>query len=402
MDELRALRIKFDAHAKNFKDWSRSGGPINAIWARETDELGRELHRAQRRAARRVFEAEREAEARCLGAFQVYRKRRRAGELLAQRQQRQNRTPSPSSSQQGERRYGDGPTPMAETEEEDPLQLELMACAEVGRFERLGDRDIGFVCDFCDGYIVWEDLQSVPTARTICTAAGAAAARDHQHLRNTSASSVATTVRSSLGSSYFSKRPSSALASILPTITSMPSPIPITPGGPGPGVGGRTPLPTRQTSVTPPPASSPAAVVDPSAVTDIGNYAEHWEATGVSATSGEERTVVFAPLVVASHMPPRPAGVGGMGLDRGFGRDSRDGDDAQFDGTRWKARLLCHYCDALTYENPGDGEVEISKYVQDDGGFPDLNALQRHLERYHTSLAAGVVEAGRTATCVVM
>lgn len=36
-------------------------------------------------------------------------------------------------------------------------------CTKVGGFERFGDEDIAFVCDFCDGHLVWEDLESVPT-----------------------------------------------------------------------------------------------------------------------------------------------------------------------------------------------------------------------------------------------
>jgi hypothetical protein len=43
---------------------------------------------------------------------------------------------------------------------------ELLACKHIGGFERFGDQDIAFVCDFCDGHLVWEDLESVPTVRT--------------------------------------------------------------------------------------------------------------------------------------------------------------------------------------------------------------------------------------------
>jgi hypothetical protein len=36
----------------------------------------------------------------------------------------------------------------------------------VGRFERLGQDDgIAFVCDFCDGYLVWPDLREMPSSR---------------------------------------------------------------------------------------------------------------------------------------------------------------------------------------------------------------------------------------------
>jgi hypothetical protein len=36
----------------------------------------------------------------------------------------------------------------------------------VGKFQRFGDRDIAFACDFCDGYIVWENVRSMPAMRT--------------------------------------------------------------------------------------------------------------------------------------------------------------------------------------------------------------------------------------------
>ena len=46
-----------------------------------------------------------------------------------------------------------------------------MACKSVGNFERFGQQDIAFVCDFCDGYMIWEDLDNVPTVRTAQDAA---------------------------------------------------------------------------------------------------------------------------------------------------------------------------------------------------------------------------------------
>jgi hypothetical protein len=41
-----------------------------------------------------------------------------------------------------------------------------MACKTVGAFQRFGDQDIAFVCDFCDGHLVWEDLERMPTVRS--------------------------------------------------------------------------------------------------------------------------------------------------------------------------------------------------------------------------------------------
>jgi hypothetical protein len=43
---------------------------------------------------------------------------------------------------------------------------ELLACKDVGSFQRFGENDIAFVCDFCDGHIVWEDLDNMPNARS--------------------------------------------------------------------------------------------------------------------------------------------------------------------------------------------------------------------------------------------
>lgn len=40
-----------------------------------------------------------------------------------------------------------------------------MVCSAVGSFERFGEHDIAFICDFCDGHIIWEDLERVPTTR---------------------------------------------------------------------------------------------------------------------------------------------------------------------------------------------------------------------------------------------
>lgn len=42
---------------------------------------------------------------------------------------------------------------------------ELVACNQTGKFERFGERDIAFVCDFCDGHLVWEDLREMPSSR---------------------------------------------------------------------------------------------------------------------------------------------------------------------------------------------------------------------------------------------
>lgn len=144
LEELRALRALFNTHVQNLRDWSRSGGPINPIWVRETHDLQRQLHRAQCRAARRIFTSEKEASSRCLGAFLVYRK---------QREWTRNRAVPDEAEYQ--RRYRE----------------ELQLCNTVGAFQRFSDRDIAFVCDYCDGHIIWEDLEAMPSIRTFQEAA---------------------------------------------------------------------------------------------------------------------------------------------------------------------------------------------------------------------------------------
>lgn len=166
--ELRQLQVKFSAHAQNFKDWVRQGGPINATWARETGMLKRELHRAQCRAARRIFAAEQE-ESRCLGAFQVYRQQRRNKAERARRQAARNSLPP--WQQQHEQEVEDeaarqqGEVPGHDSTRRTSLEELVPTCNDVGRFERLGG-DAAFVCDFCDGFLVWQDLLNIPATRT--------------------------------------------------------------------------------------------------------------------------------------------------------------------------------------------------------------------------------------------
>ncbi|KAL5092980.1 hypothetical protein Trisim1_011776 [Trichoderma cf. simile WF8] len=142
MEELRAIRAKFQALTDKLKDWSRSGGPIDPTWVRETYSLKRELHRAQCRAAMRVFTSAREASQRCLGAFIVQRKQR-----APTRDAKAGIKPDENTY----RRY---------------FADELLACKNVGAFQRFGDQDIAFVCDFCDGHLVWEDIERMPTVRS--------------------------------------------------------------------------------------------------------------------------------------------------------------------------------------------------------------------------------------------
>ncbi|KAM4066640.1 hypothetical protein HRG_000719 [Hirsutella rhossiliensis] len=139
IEELRALRARFHNHTLTLKDWARSGGPINPVWTRETHTLQKDLHRAQCRAAQRIFTSDQESSQRCLGAFLVRRIQRRE------------------------------PTRRNGVAADDGLWRrlleELRTCAAIGGFERFGEQDIAFICDFCDGHIVWEDLEDVPMPR---------------------------------------------------------------------------------------------------------------------------------------------------------------------------------------------------------------------------------------------
>lgn len=140
LQELRLIRDNFRAHIQLLKDWSRSGGPINPVWVRETHSLQRELHRAQCRAARRIFTSSQESSQRCLGAFLV----RRVQEKVA-----------------------GSPTQQLTEQDYQKRQLEeLGACTKIGSFDPFGEEDVAFICDFCDGHLIWEDLENVPTERT--------------------------------------------------------------------------------------------------------------------------------------------------------------------------------------------------------------------------------------------
>lgn len=43
---------------------------------------------------------------------------------------------------------------------------EFGACAKIGSFDRFGEEDVAFICDFCDGHLIWEDLENPPTERS--------------------------------------------------------------------------------------------------------------------------------------------------------------------------------------------------------------------------------------------
>ncbi|KAG6002302.1 hypothetical protein E4U21_003253 [Claviceps maximensis] len=253
--ELVLLRSQFVAHVELLKDWSRSGGPINPVWIRETQSLQQELHRAQCRAAGRIFTSLHESSQRCLGAFLV----RRARRVISAK-------------------------PLQDMTEKtvDKRQLEeLGACTQVGSFNRF-EEDVAFICDFCDGHLIWTDLENVPTRRT----------PPYQP----------------------TGRPNDAL----------------------------------------------------------------WQATGLTSSGAQEKSVIFAPVVVANHIVP-PHG-------------------------DWQAKLTCPFCEEDS-QQPQDKDDEEAPYRPDDV-FEDVAELQTHLEWQHagggTLAGAPLAALPASTTCSIM
>lgn len=155
------------------------------MWVRDTHALQSDLHRAQRRAARRIFSSDQESSQRCLGAFLVHRVQRRTAAVT---------TATPAAAGSGPKRSVGAAaagsstsasskssstatvTPMTTARDSADSQRaqmeELAMCTRVGGFERFGEDDVAFICDFCDGHLVWEDLESVPTSRAGAPRAG--------------------------------------------------------------------------------------------------------------------------------------------------------------------------------------------------------------------------------------
>lgn len=148
LEELRQLRRKLGYHVENLREWTKAGGAIDPVWTRNLQVLQRDLHRTQCRAAQRIFTSAQESSTRCLGAYIVHRTQRarsRPGEQQQQQQQQAGTDESERSRRQ---------------------LAELVACNRVGSFQRFGEEDIAFVCDFCDGHVVWQDLEKMPNTRT--------------------------------------------------------------------------------------------------------------------------------------------------------------------------------------------------------------------------------------------
>lgn len=355
--------MQFGLHSQTFRDWFRQGGPINPLWARDTLDLSRDLHRAQRRAAARIFASQQAdigsggAGHRCLGAFEVYRRQRRLDdrrkeyglgrrssryesargevshhhheEAIPKKKQRsrptswQQKTPTMAAleasdamemgiislrddhEEQERQRQQQQQQQQHEGEQQDQqasssLEDLVPACNSVGRFERFGDQDIAFSCDFCDGFLVWQDLESMPAE---------------------------------LDALQLAANPSGASASI--------------------------------------PANSQDSDDDDA---QQSQQPPHWQARGKSmSSSGEAKTVVFAPLAIANHMSP--------------------------DLGEWQARIQCPYCDEYKYYEAGDEDE--TRYVQDERGFGSVAEFQAHLEWYHVPVAVPGLSAA-AKNCVVM
>ncbi|EAA31653.3 hypothetical protein GE21DRAFT_7953 [Neurospora crassa] len=383
LNELRALLVKYEFHARNYKDWIRQGGPINPTWLSETKELQLELHRTQCRASRRIFAAEQEGPwTRCLGAYQVYRQQRRNEETERLRKQKEEEKREKEIREGGSKQrdlesippwqrheYQDQQHPQQQQQQQQQqqnrtgttdealrpalrrgrrLSLEdlVPCCNAVGRFERFGEHDVAFVCDFCDGFIVWPDLQRMPSTRAA--------------LDKTNGGSASTTASFPTSTTIARNSPRKL---ILPTIVTASYPAAI--------------LPSSTITTTTTTTTTKEAQTETTTATE--NTYPHWQAQGVSAKTGEAKTVVFAPLAIANHIAPVP------------------GD--------WLARIWCPYCDEYTYVDQGEDSEDEVKWAQDERGFEDLASFQEHLEWYHTALPVPSIPAllpKAAGSCLIM
>ncbi|KXJ93187.1 hypothetical protein Micbo1qcDRAFT_53974 [Microdochium bolleyi] len=314
LEDLRILCTRFELHARTFRDWLRTGGPVNPAWATETIQLKRELHRSQCRALARIHATQQQARGRCLGAQQVYK--------IQQQKQR-----SSTDSDHEQRRLE-----------------EAAMCNQTGAFERLGESDVAFVCDFCDGYIVWEDLREMPAVQNMDGKLGGGGS-----------SGSGDTAGEEL-------EPMSAIgATLTPAAVWEGETVPLSPGFP-PGAATAASSRSRKNSRASPGVKEPSAAGGGGDDSYIAAQRQ-WQATGFSQTTGAEKPIVFAPLAIANHLPP--------------------------DGPRdWQAGLLCPFCDDYYYVEQGDPDADQIKYVQNENGFVDLSALKEHLEWYHAPMVS--------------
>ncbi|KAK7750601.1 hypothetical protein SLS62_007448 [Diatrype stigma] len=351
LHELRNLCARFSLHSQNFKDWLRQGGPINPVWAVETITLRGELHRAQCHAAQRVYDAERATTTRCLGALQVYRVQRPPELVATQQQQQQSHRPQDSQDHYQLPR---------------PRHLEeLAACNKTGNFERFGDYDIAFVCDFCDGYLVWEDLREMPSIRSGALPPGGdsreplSTFNNPRHgARKMAGPTVSPGTKTATATTTDTERTSYSRTSSDDSNTS----------------NGTATTTTAAEAAAVPTTTTTTPLLEVAAAEEAAAAPDQWQATGFARTDGAEKTVVFAPVAIANHLSPAPG--------------------------EWHARILCPFCDEYYYEEPGDDEVERIRYAQDEGGFESIAAFQEHLGWYHTSLVQSLPSSA--AKCAVM
>ncbi|KAB5575613.1 hypothetical protein GE09DRAFT_1092696 [Coniochaeta sp. 2T2.1] len=238
-----------------------------------------------RRAARRVWMGNRVGGSeegvggRCLGAEIVHRAWKgrkkdagtetkwREGEIAGWRQEE-------------ERRKGKGI--VRQRERRGSLEGVVPVCNSVGRFERLGSEDMAFVCDYCDGFMVWPNLAEVPDERS---------------------------------------RPGSLTAEGYP------------------------------------------------------NWAARGRRCTVKEEEEETKDVVFAPLAIANHVPPRHG--------------------------EWMSRIVCPYCEEYTYIDSGDDGDGERKWTPEQEGFESVERFGEHLAWSHSAMAKPGIP-GLGDKCAVM
>lgn len=364
--ELAQIRDLWYSHKNTFQDWLRDGGPIDSMLARQTTHLTKLLHRAQCRAAGRIFASAREESHRCLGAHLVGRAGSEAQRFREPHRPSLTSVPereslgSISESVGRSSWMGSMGAPGSIEERE-----QVAMCNIVGKFERHGDRDIAFTCDYCDGYIVWEDLSALPTTKL--KRSTKEQAKEHRQSRD----------RDSLLALRKNRGPREL---ILPRYRAEQQLVSMELENRS-SVTMSSDAGTRSSIVSDAPTGTSASST---LLGDENSKVGHnWMATGISFSSAEndpdspaEKKVVFAPIAIANHVPP-------------------------LDG-EWQARLLCPYCDDwVGYDNE-----EAVKYAQDENGFENHEQLLEHMLWYHVP---GYLENLSTATattgsknCIIM
>ncbi|GAP92726.1 hypothetical protein SAMD00023353_8900190 [Rosellinia necatrix] len=381
LDELHELCTRFKEHSQNFKNWVRAGGPIEPEWATETRWLRRELHRTQCRAVRRIHDdlEGSSMRPRCLGALIVRRSQQRQWPSTSQpklppgshshshsyshSRSHSHSAPQPPPPPQLSQHPRNGlpaitttstttTTTTTTTHSDSILNNEIAACNSTGTFQRLGpgNRDIAFVCDFCDGFLVWEDLRSMPSTRQ-------RASTSQADMQDSWAATGFAHPRSHHDDDHHHPHPNNYLAG---GGQGQDSDVELEESSGGnnshngnPNFGGATM------------ARATTMMRDADADADVERR-------------GAEKTIVFSPVAVANHLPPEPG--------------------------EWLAPLLCPLCDEYYYEEQGDDDMDRVRYTQDERGFESVAALQAHFEWTHAGLLPGLanVVAPKASSCAVM